>query len=194
MDQSSEGNTVTDAETQTRILEILLEAQEKDPSGFGAHRSIVKKELGISEKGMDHHMAYLATRRLVRLVEVPNFLWLWAKITAFGVDTLENGGMQKISFQESQGDGDEDTKAGLVQRLADAFQRAHDLMLEKGGLSEKREKAVLEKMNLLEEELTKKEPDAGKIQETWKWLKDNANWVEPVLRQVVFESVILALE
>ena len=41
--------------------------------------------------------------------------------------------------------------------------------------------------------MTRKEPDAGEIQKTWKWLKENADWVEPTLRKVVLESVILAL-
>ncbi len=179
-------------------MEILLETQEKDPTGFGVHRSVMKRELNISEQSMDYHMAYLAQRRLVRLTEVPNFLWLWAKITAFGMDTLENSGEQLLqpaqtATEEALGAADGDTKIGLIQRLADAFQRAHDLTKAKGGLSEKNEKSVLEKLNSLEEELTRKEPDAGEIQKTWKWLKENADWVEPVLREVVLESVILAL-
>lgn len=195
MGHNSEGNTVTDAATQRRILEILLETERKDPTGFGVHRSIMKRELGISEKGMDYHMAYLAQRRLVRLTEVPNFLWLWAKITAFGVDTLENGGEQLLpparpATQKAGGDA----RLTLVQRLADAFQRAHDLTKAKGGLSEEKEKQVLEKLNSLEGELSRKEPDAGEIQKGWKWLKENADWVEPTLRQVVLERVVLALE
>lgn len=198
MDQRPEINSATNAETRRRILEILLETQEKDPTGFGVHRSVMKRELNISEQSMDYHMAYLAQRRLVRLTEVPNFLWLWAKITAFGMDTLENSGEQLLqpaqtATEEALGAADGDTKIGLIQRLADAFQRAHDLTKAKGGLSEKNEKSVLEKLNSLEEELTRKEPDAGEIQKTWKWLKENADWVEPVLREVVLESVILAL-
>jgi len=199
MDQSFEGNALTDAGIQKRILEILLETQERNPSGFGVHRSVMRRELNISEQSMDYHMAYLAQRRLVRLTEVPNFLWLWAKITAFGIDTLQNKVEQQWPsaqpiVKESHGEDKEDVKAGLIRRLADAFQRAHDLTKAKGGLSEKKENKVLEKLNLLEEELSKKEPDAGEIQETWQWLKKNADWVEPALRQVVLEIVILALE
>jgi len=180
-------------------LEILLETQEKDPTGFGVHRSVMKRELNISEQSMDYHMAYLAQRRLVRLTEVPNFLWLWAKITAFGVDTLENSGGQLLqpaqpATEEAHEAADEDTNISLIQRLADAFQRAHDLTEAKGGLSEEMEKTVFETLNLLEKELTRKEPDAGEIQRTWKWLMKNADWVEPILRQVVLESVVLALE
>lgn len=198
MGQSSEDNSMTSSETHRRILEILSDAQERNPTGFGVHRSIMKRELDISEQHMDYHMAYLAQRRLVRLTEVPNFLWLWAKITAFGIDTLENRGEQLFRpadpvTQEDHGDDSEDTKSSLIQRLADAFQRAHDLTKAKGGLSEKNEKSVFEKLNSLEEELTRKEPDAGEIQKTWKWLKENADWVEPTLRKVVLESVILAL-
>ncbi|MCW4027254.1 MAG: hypothetical protein NWE76_07210 [Candidatus Bathyarchaeota archaeon] len=188
-------NAVTDASIQRRILEILLEANRKDPTGFGVHRSVMKRELSIPEQGMDYHMAYLAQRRLVRLVEVPNFLWLWAKITSFGEETLENRGDQLLPLAQPAARGaDEDAELTLVQRLADAFQRAHDLTKAKGGLAEEKEKEVLERLNLFEGELTRKEPDAGQIQKDWKWLKENADWVEPLLRPIVLEGVKLAFE
>ncbi len=198
MDQSFEGTTVKDAATHRRILGILLEAQRRDSTGFGVHRSVMKRELGISEKSMDYHMAHLAQRGLVRLREVPNYLWLWAKITAFGIDALKDAGEQTSSFDqpdslEAQGDSGENGEVSLIQQLADAFHQARDLTEAKGGLSEEK-KRVAENLNSLEEELTRKEPDVGEIQKTWKWLKKNADWVEPVLRQVVLEAVERAFE
>jgi hypothetical protein len=197
--QSFEGSTVKDAATHRRILGILLEAQRRDSTGFGVHRSVMKRELGISEKSMDYHMAHLAQRGLVRLREVPNYLWLWAKVTAFGIDALKDWGEQTSSFDqpdslEAQGDLGESGEASRIRRLADAFHQARDLAKATGGLSEEKENRVAQNLDLLEEELTTKEPDVGEIQKTWKWLKKNADWVEPVLRQVVLEGVERAFE
>ena len=74
---------------QRRMLEILLEESKKNPTGYGVHRSDMKRTLNISEKKMDFNMTYLAKRNLVNFVPVPNYHWLWAKITKPGIDIIE---------------------------------------------------------------------------------------------------------
>jgi hypothetical protein len=41
----------------------------------------------------------------------------------------------------------------------------------------------------LEQELVKKEPDVGKIQKTWNWLKENASWVVPIISTTIIEGL-----
>ena len=75
---------------QRRILEILLEESRRNPTSFGVHRSDMKQALNIPEKSMDFNMFYLRKRNFLNFVPVPNFHWLWAKITRPGIDAIEN--------------------------------------------------------------------------------------------------------
>jgi hypothetical protein len=38
-------------------------------------------------------------------------------------------------------------------------------------------------------EFGKEKPDAGKIQRTWDWLKENAGWVVPIISNIVIEGL-----
>jgi len=51
---------------------------------------------------------------------------------------------------------------------------------------------IKKRVKLLEEELRNPEPNLSKIQELWKWLKQNANWIIPTLTQIVLEVVKIA--
>jgi len=75
---------------QRRILEVLLEESKRNPTGFGVHRSDMKTALNIPEKAMDFNMKYLSIMNLVSYVPVPNFHWLWAKITGPGIAAIED--------------------------------------------------------------------------------------------------------
>lgn len=82
-------DSIVKDKVQKRILEVLLEESRKNPTGFGVHRSDMKKALNIPEKHMDFNMFYLRKRNYVNFVQVPNFHWLWAKITGPGMDAIE---------------------------------------------------------------------------------------------------------
>lgn len=72
------------------ILEVLLEESKRNPTGFGVHRSDMKAALNIPERAMDFNMRYLLKMNLVSYVPVPNFHWLWAKITGPGIAAIED--------------------------------------------------------------------------------------------------------
>ena len=82
-------NVITSEDVQRQILGVLLEAARADPTGWGVDRSLMQQRLKVPEKNMDANMAFLARKGLVRLVEVPNFYWLWAKLTPYGVRYAE---------------------------------------------------------------------------------------------------------
>jgi len=76
-----------------------------------------------------------------------------------------------------------------IQQINDAFKEARSLTEAKTDISPDLKKEVKETLLALEEELKRKEPDAGKIQKSWQWLKRNANWVVPSLTQIIIEAV-----
>ena len=76
-----------------------------------------------------------------------------------------------------------------IQQISDAFKEARSLTEAKIDISPDLKKEVKETLLTLEEELKKKEPNAGKIQKSWQWLKRNANWVVPSLTQIIIEAL-----
>jgi repressor of nif and glnA expression len=168
-------------EIQKHILEILVEETEKNPTGYGVHRSIMQKAVDISDKDMDFIMAFLEQRGLVKLVEAPNYSWLWAKVTPAGKRIIQESNLPKES------------NSNLSQKIADNFQLAYDLTNEKNRTSKKKKRLIIDNLNRLEEELAKEEIDAGKIQLIWKWLHENASWILPALSDTVLEGMKHAL-
>jgi hypothetical protein len=130
-------------------------------------------------------------------------LWELGRITAFGIDVIENKENYKqqfpfVTFQVQEIYGDvhgnvvqaKDSRI-TIQQVESVFQKAYSLTESKAGISPEMKKEILSNLASLEEEMKKEEPDAGKIQKTWNWLKRNANWVVPVLAQMVLEVVKL---
>jgi len=97
----SADSIVTD-KVQRRILEVLLEESKEDPSSFGVHRSVMKKALDIPEKNMDFNMTYLKKMNLVDFVPVPNYHWLWAKITRPGIAAIEDTLLYEYMLEQSK--------------------------------------------------------------------------------------------
>ena len=85
-----------------RILEVLLEEEQENPSGFGVHRSVMKKALDVPEKSMDFNMTYLKKMNLLDFVPVPNYHWLWAKITGPGIAAIEDTLLYEYMLKKSE--------------------------------------------------------------------------------------------
>jgi dCTP deaminase len=75
----------------------------------------------------------------------------------------------------------------VIQQINSVFQNARNITESKTEISPESKKETLSYLDSLQEEMKKKEPDAGKIQKTWNWLKRNASWVIPVLTPIVLE-------
>jgi hypothetical protein len=168
-------------EIQKHVLEFLVEETAKNPSGYGVHRSIMQKAIDMSDKDMDFIMAFLEQRGLVKLIEAPNYSWLWAKVMPAGKRVIQESNLSKES------------KSNLSQKIADNFQLAYDLTNEKKRTSKKRKRMIIDNLNRLEEELAKEDIDAGKIQIIWNWLRKNASWILPALSDTVLEGMKHAL-
>ena len=165
----------------------------------------MKEILQIPEKQMDFNMFYLKEKRLVSLFEVIES-WIYARITAFGIDVIERKEkyLEEFPFiqtaiQEIHGDvygtvvQAVESQVSFNQQVDTVFQQARKITETRTDIKASLREEVKKHLNLLEEELKRKEPDAGKIQTLWKWLKRNANWVVPTLTQVVLEGLKIAL-
>ena len=188
-------------EIRILTLQHLYRLYHEDPKSFGINRVEMLELLNAQENLMDSNMLYLEQKGLVKLEKVLGSLWAWARITAFGIDVIENKQMYKQQFpfitvqvQEIHGDvhGNvvqaKDSQV-IIQQIDSAFQTARSMTESKTEISSELKKEIHENLLALQEEIKKKEPDAGKIQKCWNWLKRNANWVVPVLAQIVSEVV-----
>ena len=190
-------------EIRHRILEILYKFEQKNPTNIGGlGRETMKEILKIPEEQMDFNMLYLKQKGLITLFEVIGS-WIYARITAFGIDVIENKEIFAEQFpfiiQEIHGDvyapviqaiG---SQVSFNQQVTTAFQQARNMIEIKEDVPPTLREEIEKHLNLLEEELKNKEPNAGKIQTSWKWLKRNANWVVPTLTHVVLEGLKMSL-
>jgi hypothetical protein len=183
------------------ILQHLHRLYYEDPKSVGINRVEMLKLLNVQENLMDSNMLYLEQKSLVKFLKVMGSLWAWASITSFGIDVIENKHMYEqqfpfISVQVQEVHGDvhgnvvqaKDSQV-TIQHIDSAFQTARSMTESKTEISPELKKEIQENLAALQEEIKKKEPDAGKIQKCWNWLKRNANWVAPVLTQIVSEIV-----
>ena len=200
-------SSINHDEIRHRILEILYEFEQENPLIVGGlSRDKMKEILHISEEKMDFNMVYLEQKGLLTLFKGIG-TWFHARITAFGIDVI--GDKEKFSeqfpfiqtnIQEIHGDvhgilvqAVESQVVSFNQQITTAFQQARNITETKEDIRPTLREEVKKYLNLLEEELKRKEPDAGKIQMLWKWLRRNANWVVPTLTQVVLEGLKMAL-
>ena len=198
-------SSITNNEIRYRMLEILSNLAQREP-GAMLNRQTMQNMLQISEGEMDFNMLYLEEKGLVKLHKTMGALWQAAEIRAFGIDVIENKEKYSERFpfiqttiQEIHGNvyGPAIQAVGsninYNQNVTTAFQQARKMTEAKADITASLKSEVEKYLNLLEEELKSKEPDAGKIQKFWKWLKRNANWVVPTLAKVVLEGVKIAL-
>jgi len=193
-------------EIRHRILEILHKAAQENPEAVGVDRKRMLELLQTTKEKMDFNMLYLEEKDLVELHKVYGSLWEVANITAFGTDVVENktkyGGQfpfVQTTIQEIHGNvygpavQAVQSNVNINQQISDVFKKAQDMVDSRTGLSEALKNEIRENLKLLEGELKNRKPDAGKIQRTWEWLKNNANWIVPTLTQVVLEGTKIAL-
>lgn len=81
-----------DTNIRDLILEYLYYDRRKNPGGFGIERSKMLEKLQLPDNPeiMDFNMLYLEEKDLVKLEKYMGSLWAYAKLTAFGIDTLES--------------------------------------------------------------------------------------------------------
>lgn len=121
------------------------------------------------------------------------------KITALGVDVVERKDqfakefpfMQVIQNISGNNYGNLTATQGnqnvitINQQITDAFKQAYDKVKD-ANLQPEQKEAINGQLKDLEQELHKEgKAEVGKIQKISKWFKDNANWVVPILSDVI---------
>jgi hypothetical protein len=199
-------SAVTDNELRHQILELLHKSAQQDPLTLGLDRARMKEHLQVPENQMDFNIFYLRDKRLIELLQCMGTPWVLAKITAFGIDVIEDKDRFKVEFpfiqtniQQIQGDVNAPviqavgSQVNFDQQVTYAFNQAQTIVESREGISPEQKEEIKEQLRRLEEELKSQEPDAGNIQKLWKWLKQNASWVVPTLTTVILEGAKIAM-
>jgi hypothetical protein len=197
--------SLSNEQIRRMILEILYEEAKTNPTSQGVNRDEMKKILQIPEKDLDFNVFYLKEKGLIELFQCLGKPWEFAKINAYGIDVVENKEKYRTKFpfiyatiQEIHGNIYGQVVQAVAsqltfsQRVDDAFKQAYQLIDMKTEIQSELRGEIKKRVKLLEEELRNPEPNLSKIQELWKWLKQNANWIIPTLTQIVLEVVKIA--
>jgi hypothetical protein len=170
-------------------------------------RTKMRELLQVDENQMDFNIFYLGEKGLIDVVLSLDTPWYFAKITAFGIDVIQNKPKFKTEFpfiqtniQHIQGNvyapvtqAVDGPQVSFNDKVTNAFSQANIVVEERADLSEEQKEEIKSYLRQLQDELGKEESDVGKIQKLWKWLKENANWVVPTLVTVVLEGSRIAL-
>jgi len=188
-------------EIRYMILKTLYTHFHENPASMGIGRTTMLEVLNVLENIMDANVLYLKQKHLVSSSGVSvAFIWKSVKITAFGIDVIENKEKYKDQFpfmqvQIVQGNNygniaqaGADSQVTITQ-ISETFQKARDLTKATTGISEDLIEEVNDKLTTLEQEINKNEPELGKVQKIWKWLKGNASWVVPILKDIIMEGM-----
>jgi hypothetical protein len=200
--------SVSDDQVRLNILELLHKHLRDHPNGSGVDRAIIQDALKISEKQMDLNTSYLEDKTLVTLFRTTSSQWTFAKITAEGIDVIENKEryVDKFPFtqtstsQMNEGSQESDfqepvqSQVSFTQQVTDAFTQAYD-QVRATKLSTDNKGKIEKQLKALEKELLKtKKADLNTIQKSWEWLKKNASSLSPAIAQVVLEGIKIALD
>ena len=190
-----------------RILKLLYEKALKNPNDCAAKREELISSLSVPVNLIDLNMLYLHEKKLVKIVRaffVNRNLdhWELAVITAKGIDVIthqekyvEQFPFMQVNLQKINGPiyGSAiqavNSQVSFSQQVTDAFKQVLDELDGSSFKSVEEKEEIKKNLKILQEEMQSKNADLGKIQKSWNWLKQNANWVVPTLTQVVIEGI-----
>jgi hypothetical protein len=195
----------SDDQVRLNILELLHKNLSDDSSNRGVDRAIIQAILQIPQFQMDQNMSYLEEKGLVALFRAVGSQWTFAKLTADGIDVVENKERfaEKFSFTQTatsqipteaqKATKKAQSQVSFPELLKEAFNQAYK-QVEAASLLRDEKVKVEKHLNELEKEL-KKTPktDLQKILKLWQELMKNANWLKPTVGPVVLEDIKIRL-
>jgi hypothetical protein len=201
----------TSDELRHSILELLYNRNRAVPRNNFFNREEMLEILRIPDPEIDFNIFYLRDMKLITLVTAPGKSWVCASITAFGINVIEHKAKysEEFSFVNTTikvlGNnnvivtpyGNSNSTVNVSQdnfsnTVSKAFIKAYEEIENKDDITLQKKIEIKNWTKLLEEELQTIEPDAGKIQKAWKWLKHNADWLVPTLSQIVTDGIKIA--
>ena len=195
---------ISNDEIRYKILEILYKVALKGGPNWQVKRSYLRNHLSVDESLVDFNVFYLADRDLARIIKRSGN-WETVVITGEGIDVYEHKldfasqyPFIKIAIQNIDGPvyGSAvqavDSKLSINQRITDSFKQAYSLIELQSDLSSGEKKEIKKNLKGLEEEVKAEKPDKNKLQRLWDWVKANANWVVPTLKEII-EDILKTL-
>lgn len=91
-------NELSDGEVQLSILTILYSKRKTQPKDPEVLKEKIIEVLGIPEDTIIFNAGYLQEKRLIEFVGETLEGWVWAKITAIGIDAIANKEEKKKTY------------------------------------------------------------------------------------------------
>lgn len=97
-DKTAKNDELTDEEVQLSILTMLFNKRKTQPKGPEVLKEKIIEVLGIPEDRIIFNAGYLEEKKLIEFVGETMEGWVWAKITAMGIDAIANKEERKKVF------------------------------------------------------------------------------------------------
>ncbi len=186
---------ISNDEVRYKILQVLYETATKS-ADWRVQRSYLKTKLNLDEKQIDFNLLYLDSRKLAQVTEARDSNWEQVRITGKGIDVYEH----KLKFVDRypfiqvaiqniegavSGNAVQSMSTVNITQITDAFNNAFSIVKSEPNVPEEKRKEVIRNLEALQEELKKEKPNLSKAKAIWTWLKNNANWIVPTLKDIV---------
>ncbi len=109
------------------------------------------------------------------------------------LDSLEKIPIKQVLIQLVQGNNYGNVTQALEStsdfnlRVQTIFKQAKALVETESNVSLEQRETIRKNVDTLEKELLKKEPDISKIENLWKWLRQNSSWLVPIITPIIEE-------
>ena len=197
--------TPSNDEIRYKILEILHRTAYRGGSHWEVKRSYLKNHLKVGDNQLDFNVWYLHDRGLAEVKKISKGNWETVVIKGKGIDVFEHKSQFaeqypfiQIAVQRIEGPvyGNAiqavGSKVSINERITASFKQGYSLVELQRNLSEDKKTKIKENLEELEEEVKTEKPDKSKVQRLWDWVKANASWVVPTLREII-EDIIKTL-
>lgn len=166
----------------TELLFHLSEDADKLRDGLSQATAEIEKIKGTTKEIEDIKVKLADVGKNFSALEIIKRLENYSKFPIQLIQLIQ-GSVQGNVIQEGM------SQVYFNQQVTEAFKRAYLQVENNADVSFKLRENVKKRLEILEQELKSNKPDAGKIQNHWKWLRQNASWVVPVITEVVIEGM-----
>lgn len=193
--------SLSNEQVRKLVLNLLIKKEEEDEYNPEVTREeMIQKaqELQIPEKTMHNTMYRLKKEGIIDFPITSVEGWQQARLT----EGTKKQVMTNFSIVNNntivQGQNNAIIQTGsnsivnFSQQVSNAFNHAYQMIEARSDISTEQKEEIKNKTKQLEGELKEAEPDVGKIQQFWKWIKQNANWLTPSLTQAVLDGIKIA--
>ena len=164
---------------QKQILELLNEFNDQNP-GYYLARIYLLDNLKIDDKTLEENIFHLRDEKYVDISSGLGVKFSSVKITGKGINLIENSELTDTTVPADQNDDEIITSSDL--RIKNTFNQIYNAI---ESLNSENKDEIIEKVNIIREELKKDEINTSKIRDSTKWLKRNAAWTVLPIAQII---------